>query len=139
MSDIEHGSGMLIVADMPDGTMTQQIAIDALPSSFGGHRCYFICPITAVRCEVLYYLNGRFASRKTHRLSYAVQGMTDLSRARRKVAKLCSRLDGDDGFRRPRCRRRVATLRKLKDAKAVAHELHVCRLRHNLDRSGSHC
>lgn len=136
LSDIEHGGGMLIVADMPDGTITQKIAIDAVPSSFGGHRCYFICPVTASRCEIVYYLDGRFASRKAHRLSYAVQGMTDLSRARRKVAKLQSRLDGESGFRRPRCQRRVAIMRKLRDAEATARDLHVVMLCNQLDRSG---
>lgn len=137
LSDIECDGAMSITADMPDGTINQQIAIETVPSAFGGHRCYFICPITATRCEILYYLNGRFASRKAHRLTYAVQGMTDLSRARRKVTKLHARLDGSDGFRRPRCRRRVAALNKLKDAEAIAREIHIDRLRNRLDRTGT--
>lgn len=137
LSDIERGGELSLVADMPDGTTSQQIAIDAVPSALGGHRCYFICPVTASRCEILYYLDGRFASRKAHRLTYAVQGMTDPSRARRKVAKLHARLDGSEGFRRPRCRRRIATLHKLKEAQDAARELHFDRLRSHLDRSGA--
>ena len=129
LSDIEYGGGMLIVADMPGSTITQQIAIEAVPSGFGGHRCYFICPITAARCEILYHLNGRFASRKAQRLTYQVQGMTDLSRARRKGAKLRARLNGEMGFRRPRGQNRWGKVQQLEVAELKVHELYLDRLR----------
>lgn len=70
LSDIERGGTMTIIGEMRDGTIRQRIAIDAVPSAFGGWRCYFICPVTARRCEILYYAGGRFASREAQRLSY---------------------------------------------------------------------
>lgn len=81
LSDIERGGVMAITGDMPDGAINQRVAIEMVPSPFGGHRCYFICPVTRRRCEVLYYALGRFGSREAQRLSYAVQGMDDVSRA----------------------------------------------------------
>ena len=137
LSDIDYGGTVTITGRMPDGAINQRIAVDALPSAFGGHRWYFVCPVTAERCEVLYHSGGRFASRRANRLSYAVQGMTDLSRARRKVAKLRSRLDGCAGY--PRCRgsNRIEVVGKLERAKADAHALFIGRLHASADRSGS--
>lgn len=129
LSDIERGGVMAINADMPGGTIKQHIAIEMLPSPFGGHRCYFICPFTARRCEVIYYAGGRFASREAQRLSYAVQGMNDLSRARRKTAKLRSRLCGSGSQPRPRGRNRIDTVRCLREAEYEAKTLYLDRLR----------
>jgi hypothetical protein len=109
-----------------------------VPSPFGGHRCYFICPITGRRCEVIYYAGGRFGSREAQRLSYAVQGMDDVSRARRKAAKLRSRLCGSGGLPRPRGRNRIDTVRQLRQAEYGAKTLYLDRLRILADRSGSH-
>lgn len=64
LSDIERGGIMTIVTHMPDGAINQSIAIEAVPSALGGWRCYFVCPVTARRCEILYYAAGRFASRQ---------------------------------------------------------------------------
>lgn len=63
LSGIERGGGVTITGDMPDGAIKQRVAIEMVPSPFGGHRCYFICPFTGRRCEVIYYARGRFASR----------------------------------------------------------------------------
>ena len=134
LSDIERGGTVTITGAMPDGAMKQHIAIDAAPAAFGGHRCYFVCPITAERCEVLYYAGGRFASRHAHRLSYATQNMNDLSRARRKIAKLRSRLEGDDGIPRARGRNRIDIVRRLERVTADAHALHFDRLRTRVER-----
>jgi hypothetical protein len=138
LSDIERGGVMAITGDMPGGGIKQQVAIEMAPSPFGGHRCYFICPVTGQRCEVIYYAGGRFASREAQRLSYAAQGMNDLSRARRKVIKLRCRLCGSGGQPRPRGRNRIDTVSRLREAEYEAKTLYLARLRILADRSGSH-
>lgn len=137
LSDIERGGVIAISAIMPDGAIKQHIAIDMVPSPFGGYRCYFICPVTARRCEVIYYAGGRFGSREAQRLSYAVQGLNDISRARRKTAKLRSRLSGSGDQPRPRGRNRIDTVRRLRQAEFEAKTLYLDRLRNLADRSGA--
>lgn len=129
LSDIERGGVMTIIGDMTDGAINQPVAIEMVPSPFGGHRCYFICPITARRCEVLYYARGRFGSREAQRLSYAVQSMNDVSRARRKAAKLRSRLCGSGDQPRPRGRNRIDKVGRLRQAEFEAQTLYLERLR----------
>jgi hypothetical protein len=137
LSDIERGGTMTITGDMPDGTIKQTISIVGVQSTLGGWRCYFICPVTARRCEVLYYAGGRFASREAQRLSYAVQGMADLSRARHKAAKLRTRLRGSGNLPRPRGPNRIDTVGRLRDAEFEAKTLYLDRLCDLADRSGS--
>jgi hypothetical protein len=137
LSDIERGGVMTMAGDMPDSPIRQQIAIEGVPSSLGGWRCYFLCPITMRRCEVLYYAGGRFASRDAQRLSYAVQAMNEISRARRKAAKLCSRLKGSIALPRPRGRNRIEMVRRLRAAELQAKTLYLDRLRDIADRSGA--
>lgn len=137
LSDVERGGVMAIIGQMPDSAINQPVAIEMVPSPFGGYRCYFICPSTARRCEVLYYAGGRFGSRKAQRLSYAVQGMNDVSRARRKTAKLRSRLRGSGGKPRPRGRNRIDMVSRLRQAEFEAKTLYLDRLRALADRSGS--
>lgn len=136
LSDIERGGVMAITGNMPDCAIKQRVAIEMVPSPFGGHRCYFICPFTARRCEVIYYAGGRFGSREAQRLSYMVQGMDEVSRARRKAAKLRSRLCGSGGQPRPRGRNRIDTVRRLRQAEYEAKTLYLDRLRDLADRSG---
>lgn len=137
LSDIERGGVMAVTGEMPNGAINQHIAIEMVPSRFGGHRCYFICPVTARRCEVIYYVRGRFGSRQAQGLTYAVQGMDDVSRARRKTAKLRSRLSGSGGQPRPRGSNRIDTVRRLTHAEIEAKTLYLDRLRALTDRSGS--
>jgi len=137
LSDIERGD-VAIIGEMPDGAIKQHIAIEMVPSPFGGRRCYFICPFTARRCEVLYYARGRFGSREAQRLSYLVQGMNEVSRARRKAAKLRSRLCGSGGEPRPRGRNRIDMVGRLHQAELEAKTLYYDRLSILADRSGSH-
>lgn len=137
LSDIERGGVMAIIADFPDGAIKQHVAIELVPSPFGGHRCYFICPFTARRCEVIYYAGGRFGSREAQRLSYAVQGLNEVSRARRKTAKLRSRLSGSGNQPRPRGRNRIDVVRRLRQAEFEAKTLYLDRLRNLADRSGA--
>ncbi|MCF8710168.1 hypothetical protein [Rhizorhapis sp. SPR117] len=137
LSDIERGGVMTIIGDMIDGAITQSVAIEMAPSPFGGHRCYFICPFTARRCEVLYYAGDRFGSREAQRLSYAVQGMNEVSRARRRSAKLRSRLCGSGSMPRPRGRNRIDMVSRLRMAEFEAKTLYLDRLRVLAGRSGS--
>lgn len=138
LSDIERGGVMTIIGDATDGAINQHVAIEMVPSPFGGHRCYFICPFTARRCEVLYYAGGRFGSRGAQRLSYSVQGMDEVSRARRKAAKLRSRLCGSGGQPRPRGRNRISMANRLRHAEHEAQTLYVDRLRALAHRSVAH-
>ncbi|HKX80030.1 MAG TPA: hypothetical protein VJM34_16055 [Novosphingobium sp.] len=137
LSDIERGGTMTISGDMPDGTIKQSIAIEGVPSSLGGWRCYFLCPVTGQRCEILYYAGGRFASRCAQRLSYAVQNMTDFSRMRRRAAKLRSRLQGSGNVPRSRGRNRIAIVERLHEAEFAAKSLYLDRLRNPTERSGA--
>jgi hypothetical protein len=137
LSDIERGGTMVITGEMQDGAINRHIAIEMVPSPFGGHRCYFICPFTARRCEVIYYARGRFGSRKAQRLSYAVQAMNDVSRARRKTVKLRSRLSGLGIKPRPRGRNRIDMVRRLRQAEFEAKTLYLDRLRNIANRSGA--
>ena len=137
LSDTERGGVMTIVARMPDGAINQRIAIEGVPSTLGGWRCYFVCPDTARRCEVLYYAGGRFASREGQRLSYAVQNMTELSRARRKTAKLRRRLSGTDVYSQPRGRNRIEMIERLREAERDAKFLYLDRLRSAAERSNT--
>ncbi|WP_460985924.1 hypothetical protein [Sphingobium sp. TomTYG75] len=136
LSDIERGGVMTIIGEMRDGGINQHVAIEMVPSPFGGHRCYFLCPLSGGRCEVLYYAGGRFGSREAQRLSYAVQGMNDVSRARRKTAKLRSRLCGSGGQPRLRGLNRIDTVRRLHQAEFEAKTLYLDGLRDLADRSG---
>ena len=137
LSDIERGGLMAILGEMPDGAIKQHVAVEMVPSPFGGHRCFFICPFTARRCEVIYYAGGRFGSREAQRLTYAVQGMDDVSRARRKTIKLRDRLCGSGGQRRPRGSNRIEMVSRLRHAEYEAQTLYLDRLRAVADRSGS--
>lgn len=138
LSDIERGGVMTIAMHTPDGTIKQDLAIEMIPTPFGGHRCFFVCPITTQRCEKLYYAGGRFASRAAQSLSYATQAMNEVSRARRKAAKLRSRLCGSGGKPRPRGRSRIDTVRRLRQAEFEAKTLYLDGLRSLANRSGSH-
>jgi hypothetical protein len=133
LSDIERGGVVIITGDMPDGPIRQRVAIDAVLSRFGGWRCYFLCPATAMRCEVLHYLDGRFGSRTAQRLSYAVQGMNELSRARRRSAKLRQRLCGSGSMPRARGANRIEIVKRLREAEYEARSLHMDRLRRLVD------
>jgi hypothetical protein len=124
LSDADDAS-IRIAGDVPD----QRAAIECAPCPFGGHRCYFLCPLTGTRCEQLFLVNSIFASRKAHRLTYASQSEDELTRARRKVRKLHRQVKGDISYNRPRGRNRHAKVQDLKKAKRDADELYRVRLR----------
>ena len=86
-----------------DGKPTvQRVTIVAEPCRFGGHRFYWLCPVTGRRCTVLAYSGGRFASRQAQRLTYATQSADTLDRLRRARDKAEARAWGKDGHPRPR-------------------------------------
>jgi len=115
LSDIDVAT-VAITAQTSDGAIKQRVAIEAIPCRFGGHRFYFLCPDTGLRCEVLYLVHGRFASRSAHGLGYAVQGMDQLARVRRRCRKLRDRLEGGELSPRPRGMNRYALARRLRAA-----------------------
>jgi hypothetical protein len=137
LSDVERGGTVVIVGSMPDGPIAQRIDIEAVGAAIGGWRCYFICPVIARRCEVLYYAGGRFASREAQRLTYATQNMTDLSRTRRRAAKLRGRLSGSSGQPRPRGRNRIELAEKARDTEREAIAMYRERLSMLVERSGA--
>ena len=136
LSDGAHCT-MAVTADMLDDAITQYIMIDAVPSGFDGIRHYFLCPVMGHRCEVLYYADGQFASRQAHRLTYASQNMTDLTRVRRRVISLRRKLEGGEGQRRLRGRKRTAVIDRLEGTQLLARDIWHDRLRRGIDRSGS--
>jgi hypothetical protein len=81
---------------------SQRVLIVAQPCRYGGHRFYFLCPITWARVEVLALDGARFISRKAAHLSYASQSETELHRLDRASAKAEARACGKDGYPRPR-------------------------------------
>jgi hypothetical protein len=111
------------------GTISQRIAIECVPCPYGGVRCYFLCPVDGVRCQQLFLADGRFASRKAHKLNYASQSEDDLSRARRKAHRLRRRVEGDGCDPRPRGRNRWHKMQQLKAAECDARALYLDRLR----------
>lgn len=109
-----------IAGDVPN----QRTAIECAPCPYGGYRCYFLCPQTGIRCEQLFLVDGTFASRKAHRLTYASQSEDDLSRARRKVRKLSRQVEGDTRYARPRDRNRREKILELNRARRHSTELY---------------
>jgi hypothetical protein len=80
----------------------QLVQLVAEPCRFGGHRFYWLCPVSGRRCTVLAYAGGRFASRQAQRLTYATQSADPLDRLRRARDRAEARLWGKDGRGRPR-------------------------------------
>lgn len=128
LSDADDAS-MRIISSESHGAITERVAIECVPCPYGGCRYYLLCPLIGVRCEQLFRVDGIFASRKAHRLTYASQSEDDLSRSRRKVRKLHRQVDGDIRYARPRGRNRWSTVKRLNAAKAEARTLYLDRLR----------
>lgn len=128
LSDAGDAS-MRIIRPGDHGAISERVAIECAPCPYGGFRCYFLCPLMGIRCEQLFHVDGVFASRKAHRLTYASQSEHDLSRSRRKVRKLHRQVDGDFRYARPRGRNRWLTVQRLKAARQEARLLYRERLR----------
>lgn len=128
LSDIDAAT-VAITARTPHGTLSQRVAIEGIPCRFGGHRFYYLCPDTGRRCEVLYLVHGRFASRGAHGLSYAVQGMDELARVGRRRRKLRDRLAGSGLSPRPRGMKRYALAKRLRSTEEEERALRTEGLR----------
>lgn len=102
---------------------TQSIAIERVPCRFGGWRYYFICPRLGRRCEVMPLLDGEFASREAHAITYASQSEGELDRAYRRRDKLRGRLDGANGLRMPTGAKRKRLAGKWHEAARTARAL----------------
>jgi len=101
LSSLDDAHAVLTYA--ADGKPTvQRVQLVAEPCRFGGHRFYWLCPVTWRRCTVLAYAGGRFASRQAQRLTYATQSEDALDRLRRARDKAEARACGQDGHPRPR-------------------------------------
>ncbi len=85
-----------------DVPKVQRVQLAVAPCRFGGHRFYWVCPVTGRRCTVLAYAAGRFASRQAQRLTYATQSEDALDRLRLARDKAEARAWGKDGHPRPR-------------------------------------
>jgi len=123
LSDDRHASIRL-----RGDAITQDITLTVVPSGFGGVRYHMLCPVTARSGEVLYLVDGMFASRQAHRLAYRSQSEDELGRARRKARKLHRRLNGDQLYARARGRHRYERVQQRKQAEVEARMLYRARL-----------
>jgi hypothetical protein len=128
LSDTGDAS-MRFVRSNDYGAMAERVAIECVPCPYGGLRCYFLCPLVGARCEQLFLVEGIFASRKAHKLTYASQSEDALSRARRKVRKLHRQVEGDFRYARPRGENRWLAVQSFNAAKRKARALYLNRLR----------
>lgn len=124
LSDADEAA-IRITGDVPD----QRAVIECVPCPFGGYRCYFLCPLNRTRCEQLFLVDGTFASRRAHKIIYASQSESELSRARRRVRKLHKQIDGDARYSRRRGRKRWSKMQDLRTAEGEFAELYRDRLR----------
>jgi len=129
-----HDASIQIMRNSDGFAIKERVAIECVPCHLGGVRCYFLCPINGDRCEQLFLVDGMFASRKAHYLTYASQSADELSRSRRKVRKLHKLVSGDGRYARPRGRNRWEKVQKLKQAKLDAQELYLERLSGLIER-----
>jgi len=92
----------ILTFNAKDVPTVQRVQLAVVPCRFGGHRFYWVCPVTGRRCTVLAGAAGRFASRQAQRLTYASQTADALDRLRLARDKGEARLWGKDGRGRPR-------------------------------------
>ena len=83
-------------ADGKRASVTQVIALTALPQHFGGHRWWMRCPATGERVRTLHMPLGgdRFAGRKAWGLAYRVERLTRFDRPFEKLFRAQRRLGG---------------------------------------------
>lgn len=118
-----------IAGHSDETVVNQRVQMDCVPVRFGGFRYYFVCPMTGRRCELLYLVDGVFASRQAHAVTYSSQTQDKLSRARQKVRKLQRQIDGDNRYARPRRQNRWRIMQKLNMALIDADDAYRERLR----------
>lgn len=134
LSDTDDASIRIRATD-DGGILPQHVTIECATTSFGGLRSYFLCPLNGFRCEQLFLVDGIFASRKAHRLTYASQSEDELSRVRRRIRKLRRQVEGDQRCARPRTNNRRTKIELLERLCQSAHDLYIDRLR---NRTAAH-
>lgn len=87
------------------------------------------------RCEVLPLLDGEFASREAHAITYASQSEGELDRAYRRRDKLRGRLDGANGLTSPTGAKRERLAGKWREAARKARALRSDALRRRFGMS----
>ncbi len=98
---------------------SQRIELTAVPCRYGGCRFYFLCPVFGHRCEVLPSVDGYFASRQAHRLTFRSQTSGTLERMRDRAEKLERRLYGQGRQPKPRGKNRERLMAAWDDAHAA--------------------
>lgn len=112
------------------------VSIIAAPCRYGGHRFYFVCPITGARCEVLAFAHGRWASRQAQKLTYYSQSEDTLSRLYRARGKAEARAFGMDGNPSPRAANRERLLARWKMLENAADALFISQIGRRFERHG---
>lgn len=93
-----------------DGTVIEQsVGLEAVPQHFGGHRWFFVCPVTGSRARKLYCFPGMrtFCSRRglSGSITYRSQRDSGAKRVMRQIWELRGRLGAGgrlfDAFERP--------------------------------------
>lgn len=115
-------------------TLRQAIEVETIGCRFGGYRFYFRCPTQGRRCETIHLLGGRWASRQAHRLAYATNSLSALSRARKRRRALCAHLMGQGAKPKPRGRHRYEVACRLAQARAQERTLLSAAVQRHLDR-----
>ena len=74
------------------------IRLVTTPVGFGGHRWWFICPVSGQRCAVLWLPRGayRFGSAKGYGLAYDITRLAPHDRLWHRMSKIARRLGDDD-------------------------------------------
>ena len=74
------------------------IRLVTTPVGFGGHRWWFICPVSGQRCAVLWLPRGayRFGSAKGYGLAYDITRLAPQDRLWHRMRKIARRLGDDD-------------------------------------------
>ena len=112
------------------------VPIVAAPCRYGGHRFYFVCAVTNLRCEVLAFARGRWASRRAQKLAYYSQSETTLGRLQRASTKAESRALGTDGHRVPRGANQVSLIARWTALEDASNKLFVADAVRRFSRHG---
>jgi hypothetical protein len=98
----------------------QRLELATVPCRYGGARYFFVCPLYGRRSEVVYLVEGEWASREAHRLSYACQTADLQWSLWRRYYRAKARLDGKGGRPIPRGENRDRLLLRSMEAERQA-------------------
>ena len=112
-----------------DVPKVQRVQLAVAPCRFGGHRFFWVCPVTGRRCTVLTYAVGRFASRQAQRLTYATQSADALDQLQLARDKAQARIFGEGGHPRPRGANRERLLQRWIELETAWEDLFAATVR----------